>query len=158
MWAWKLLHYRSRGLPFNSQGFWNWAILPESCLSGIFWLENTSGLKEAFLKSILKALFRDTPTCQVFVMCQVPAPCTWISRCQVLCARQETWASGVSLKRALKMQFRNAYFRSLVHSSRKLWPKLGGSQNLMKGRYLSKTPYFNIFFYQNVTQNCLAFL
>ena len=31
--------------------------------------------------------------------------------------------SGVSLKRAFKMQFRNAYFRSLVHSSRKLWPK-----------------------------------
>ena len=48
--------------------------------------------------------------------------------------------------------FRNAYFRSLVHSSRKLWPKpdnfapfilpckIGGSQNLMKERYLSKTP------------------
>ena len=31
--------------------------------------------------------------------------------------------SGVSLKRSFRMQFRNAYFRSLVHSSRKLWPK-----------------------------------
>ena len=48
----------------------------------------------------------------------VPAPGTWISRYQVLCARwQERWASGVSLKRALKMQFRNAYFRLLKVSS-----------------------------------------
>merc|ERR1712218_757306 len=53
------------------------------------------------------------------------------------------------------MHFRNAYFRSLVHSSQKLWSKpdegnfapcilpckIGGSQNLMKGRYLSKTPF-----------------
>ena len=53
------------------------------------------------------------------------------------------------------MQFRNDYFRSLVHSSQKLWPKpdsgnfapcilpckIGGSQNLMKERYLSKTPF-----------------
>ena len=49
--------------------------------------------------------------------------------------------------------FRNAYFSLLVHSSRKLWPKpdnfapfilpckIGGSQNLMKERYLSKTPF-----------------
>ena len=89
-------------------------------------------------------------------MCQVPAPGTWISRCKVLCARwRERWERGVSLKRALKMQFRNDYFRSLVHSSRKLWPKLnsdnsvpcilpckiGGLQNLMKKRYLSKTPF-----------------
>ena len=85
-----------------------------------------------------KALFRDTPfvrfrwcaRCQVpapgtwIFRCQVPAPGTWIFRCQVLCVRwHERWASGVSLKRAIKMQFRNAYFRSLVHSSRKLWPK-----------------------------------
>ena len=76
--------------------------------------------------------------------------------CQVLCARiRERWASGVSLKRVLKMQFINAYYRSLVHSSRKLWPKLnsdnsvlcillckiGGLQNLMKKRYLNKTPF-----------------
>ena len=53
------------------------------------------------------------------------------------------------------MLFRNTYFRSLVHSSQKLWPqpdkgnfaacilpcKIGGTQNLMKGRYLSKTPF-----------------
>ena len=58
------------------------------------------------------------------------------------------------LKRAFKMQFRNTYFRSLVHPSQKLWPKpdqgnfspcilpckIGGSQNLLKERYLSKTP------------------
>ena len=64
-------------------------------------------------------------------------------------------ASGVSLKRALKMQVRNAYFRLLVHSSQKLCPKpdsgnfapcilpckIGGSQNLMKERYLSETPF-----------------
>ena len=31
---------------------------------------------------------------------------------------------GVSLKRAFKVQFKNAYFRSLVHSSQKLWSKL----------------------------------
>ena len=66
---------------------------------------------------------------------------------------QERWVSGVSLERALKMQFRNAYFRSLVHCSKKLWPKansgnsvpfilpckIGGSWNLMRERYLSKT-------------------
>ena len=53
------------------------------------------------------------------------------------------------------MQLRKAYFRSLVHPSAKLWPKpnsgnsvscilpckTGGSGNLMKGRYLSKTPF-----------------
>ena len=56
---------------------------------------------------------------------------------------------------ASKMRFRNAYFRSLVHSSQKLWPKpdkgisapriqpckTGGSQNLMNERYLIKTPF-----------------
>ena len=48
----------------------------------------------------------------------------WIFRCQVLSVRwHEKWASGVSLKSVIKMQFRNAYFRSLVHSSQKLWPK-----------------------------------
>ena len=53
------------------------------------------------------------------------------------------------------MQIEKAYFRSLVHSSQKLCPKpdsgnfapcilpckIGGSQNLMKERYLSKTPF-----------------
>ena len=73
--------------------------------------------------------------------CQGLSPCTWISRCQVLCARwHERWASG---------QFRNAYFKSpIVHPSQKLWPKLdlgnfapfktGGPQNLWKDQYLSK--------------------
>ena len=72
-----------------------------------------------------KALFRDTPFVRFrwCARCQVPAPGTWIFRCQVLCVRwHERWASGVSLKRVIKMQFRNAYFRSLVHSSRKLGP------------------------------------
>ena len=46
------------------------------------------------------------------------------ARCQVLCVRwHERWASGVSLKRVIKMQFGNAYFRSLVHSTQKLWSK-----------------------------------
>ena len=45
------------------------------------------------------------------------APGTWHL------AHHQNLASGVSLKRAFKMQFRNAYFRSLVHSSQKLWPK-----------------------------------
>ena len=49
--------------------------------------------------------------------CQVPAPGTWHL------AHDLNLASGVSLKRAFKMQFRNAYFRSLVHPSQKLWPK-----------------------------------
>ena len=103
-------------------------------------------LKHAFLDSILKALFRDTPL----------ATFRWCARCQVLCLRwHERWASGVSRKRIIKMQFRNTYFRSLVHSSQKLWPKpdkgnfspcilpckIIGSQNLMKERYLSKTPF-----------------
>ena len=85
-----------------------------------------------------------------------PGSGTWIFKCQVFCVRwHERWASGVSLKRVIKMQFRNDYFRSLVHSSQKLWPKpdsgnfapcilpckIGGSQNLMKERYLSKTPF-----------------
>ena len=85
----------------------------------------------------------------------MPAPGAWISRCQVLCARwQERWVKGASLKRSFKMQFRIAYYRSLVYSSPKLWPKsnsgnsvpcilpckIGGSWNLMKEQYLSKTP------------------
>ena len=52
--------------------------------------------------------FQGNNTCQVLVMCQVPGAAD---------------ANGVSLKRAFKMQFGNAYFRSLVHSSQKLWPK-----------------------------------
>ena len=91
-----------------------------------------------------------------YTRCQVPAPGTWISRCQVHCARWHLWwARGLSLKRANKMQFRNAYFRWLVHSSRKVWIKpylgnsvpcilpckIGGSWNLMKERCLSKTPF-----------------
>ena len=44
------------------------------------------------------------------------------ARCRHL-AHHLNLVSGVSLKRAFKMQFRNAYFRSLVHSSQKLWPK-----------------------------------
>ena len=53
-----------------------------------------------------------------------PGSGTWIFKCQVFCVRwHERWASGVSLKRVIKMQFGNAYFRSLVHSSQKLWSK-----------------------------------
>ena len=100
----------------------------------------------------------------------VPAPGTWISRYQVLCARwQERWASGVSLKRALKMQFRNAYFRLLVHPSRKLWPKpnlgnsvpcilpckIGGSWNLMKDLYLSTASFLTIVYLSKCNKNLL---
>ena len=96
-------------------------------------------------------------------MCQVPAPEFSGDRYRHLnfqvpgaCVRRhERWASRVSLKRIIKMQFRNAYFRLLVHSNRKLWPKpvkgifspcillckIGGSQNLMKERYLNKTHF-----------------
>ena len=35
-----------------------------------------------------------------------------------------TWPSGVSLKRALKMQLRGVDLRSVGHSSPKLWPKI----------------------------------
>ena len=103
------------------------------------------------------ALFRDTPlahlSCHLtqstwHLKIQVPGAGTWHL------AHHLNLASGVSLKRTFKIQFRNAYFRSLVHSSQKLWPKpdsgnfaqcilpckIGGSQNLMKERYLSKTP------------------
>ena len=83
-----------------------------------------------------------------------------------------TSPSGVCLKRTFKMQFRKAFFRSLVHPSRKLWPKpnsgnsvpcilpcqIGGLQNLMKERYLSKTPFLTLVYLSNVTQNCPAFL
>ena len=91
-------------------------------LSGLghnFWLECTGDLTCAFLNCILKTLFRDTPLARFrwCARCQVPAPGTWIFRCQVLCVRwHERCASGVSLKRVIKMRFRNAYFRSLVHS------------------------------------------
>ena len=36
---------------------------------------------------------------------------------------QENLASDVTLKRAIKMQFSNALFRSLVDSGQKLWTK-----------------------------------
>ena len=69
-------------------------------------------------------------------------------------AYYQNLASGVSLKKAFKTHFRDAYFRSLVYSSWNLWPipdsgdfapcilsrKIGGSQNLMKEPHLSKTP------------------
>ena len=48
---------------------------------------------------------------------QAPGAGTWHL------AHHPNLASGVCLKRAFKMQFRKAYFRSLVHPSRKLWPK-----------------------------------
>ena len=64
-------------------------------------------------------------------------------------------STGVCLKRAFKIQFSKAYFRSPVHPSRKLWQKpnsgnsvpcilpckICGSWNLMKERYFSKTPF-----------------
>ena len=59
-----------------------------------------------------------------------------------------------NLEKGHQNAVQNAYFKSLEHSSQKLWPKpdkgnfapcilpckIGGSQNLMKERYLSKTP------------------
>ena len=130
-----------------------------------FGLECPTKVMSMQLSYILKALFMDTQLARFrwCARCQVPAPGTWIFRCQVLCVRwHERWASGVSLKRVIKMQLRNAYFRSLVHSSWKLWPKpnsdnsvpcilpckIGGSWNLMRERYLSKT---HLLIYQNVT-------
>ena len=121
-------------------------------------MEGACELKQAFLNSILKALFRDTSFARFWwcARCHVPAPGAWISMCQVLCARcHKRWASGASLKRAFKMQFRNAYSRSLVPSSQKVWPKpdfgsfapctlpckIGGSQNLTKERYLSNVTF-----------------
>ena len=110
---------------------------------------------EKALNSILKALFRDTPIAHLLchltqsiwhLKIRVPGAGTWHL------AHHLNLASGVSLKRALKMQVRNAYFRLLVHSSQKLCPKpdsgnfapcilpckKGGSLNLRKERYLSK--------------------
>ena len=98
----------------NHQGRMHEAKLPQSGLGHNFWLKCTSDLKLAFLNCILITLFRDTP------LAHLSSHLT-----------QSTWhlvihlnlASGVSLKRAFKMQSRNAYLRSLVHSSQKLWPK-----------------------------------
>ena len=65
------------------------------------------------------------------------------------------------------MLFRNAYFRSLVHSSQKLWPqlhpcilpcKIGDSQNLMKERYLSKTPFLTFVYLSKYSKSCFAYL
>ena len=102
--------------------------------------------------------FQGYPNCPPF-----PSPCTKhlapgnsganAGTCHL--AHYQNLASGVCLKRAFKMQFRKAYFTSLVHPSRKLWLKpnsgnsvpcilpckIGGSWNLMKERYLSKTPF-----------------
>ena len=92
------------------------------------------------------------------------------ARCRHL-AHHLNLVSGVSLKRAFKMQFRNAYFRSLVHSSQKLWPKpdsgnfaqcilpckIGGSQNLMKERYLSKTPFLTFVYLSKCNINLPCF-
>ena len=82
-------------------------------------------------------------------------------------AHHQNLASGVCLKRAFKMQFRKAYFTSLVHPSRKLWPKpnsgnsvpcilpckIGGSWNLMKDPYLSKASFLTIV-YQSKIWRC----
>ena len=61
-------------------------------------------------------------------MYQVPCAGTWpqISRCHMLCVSWgEMWAKEVSLKRVFEMQFRNAYFRPVVHPIQELWPKPG---------------------------------
>ena len=56
-----------------------------------------------------------------------PGSGTWIFKCQVFCVRwHERWASGVSLKRVIKMQFRNAYFRLLVLILREALEALDG--------------------------------
>ena len=113
--------------------------------------------------------FSGTPNLPGF--CDVPGAGTWHLNSQVqgalyqvLCAwckvpgdlRQVTWKvgkRGIPEKGLSKMQFRNAIFRSLVHSSQKLWPKpdsvnfapcillckTGGSQNL--GAICEQTPF-----------------
>ena len=53
---------------------------------------------------------------------QVLAPEFLSARCSVS-GDMKGGQVGYPLKRAIKMQFRNAYFGSLVHSSLKLWPK-----------------------------------
>ena len=135
-------------------------------LSGLghnFWLECTGDLTCAFLNCILKTLFRDTPLARFrwCARCQVPAPGTWIFRCQVLCVRwHERWASGVSLKRAFKMQFRNAYFKSLVHSSQKLWPKPDWGNfapcSALKNRWFPELNEGAIFEQNTVSKICLS--
>ena len=106
-------------------------------------------------------LFSGLPHLPDLGMFEVPAPGTLIFRCHVLCVRwHERWASGVSLKRVIKMRFRNSYFRLLVLPSQKLWPKpdkgnfvpcilpckIGGSQNLMsdKGAIIVQNTFSNI--------------
>ena len=99
--------------PHILQGRIHGTELPELGFGHNFRLGCTSNLK-AFLNCILRALFRDTPLAHL--SCHL-AQSIWHL------AHHQNLASGVCLKRAFKMQFRNAYFRSLVHSSRKLWPK-----------------------------------
>ena len=105
-----------------------------------------------------RALFRDTSLAHLSRLLaqstwqleiQVPGAGTWHQ------AHHQNLASWVCLKRAFKMQFRKAYFRSLVHPGQKLWPKpnsgnsfpfilsckIGGYWNLMNERYFSKTPF-----------------
>ena len=69
------------------------------------------------------------------------------------------------------MQFRKAYFRSLVHPSRKLWPKpnsgnsvpcvlpykIVGLQNLIKERYLSNTTFLTIVYLSKCNKNLPCF-
>ena len=82
---------------------------------------------EKALNYVLKALFRDTAIAH---LCCHLAESTWHQEIQVPgagtwhLAYHQNLASGVTLKRALKMQFRNAYFRSLEHSR-------GWAQNLI---------------------------
>ena len=60
----------------------------------------------------------DTYICQL-VMDPVPGAGTWHLNFQVT-RKVDKW---ITLKKAFKMQFRNAYFRLLGHSRQKLLPK-----------------------------------
>ena len=79
--------------------------------SNYFQLECTTNLKLAFLSCILKALSRDTPltnlSCHLakstcYLEIQLPGVATWHL------VHHQNLASGVSLKRAFKMQVASA--------------------------------------------------
>ena len=117
----------------------------------------------SFSELHFESSFQAYPTCQVLVMCRVPGAGIWHLNFQVpgaLCK-----VTG----KALKMQFRNAYFRLLVHPSRKLWPKpnsgnsvpcilpckICGSWNLMKDLYLSTASFLTIVYLSKCNKNLL---
>merc|ERR1711884_880114 len=99
----------------------------QSCPNQV-WAKLSTGVHQRPEISISKLHFDNPfqgyPTCPPFMSPDTEhlAPENPGARCRHL-AHHLNLASGVSLKRAFKMQFRNAYFRSLVHPSQKLGPK-----------------------------------